>query len=72
VLHAVAIRLRDEGVGDHVIAVALALDDDQVPTLLRIADGKLVNLMNGSAPRTDRTDGPRQGHQVQVNQGQKE
>lgn len=55
-VHAVAIRLRDEGVGDHLIAVALAVEDDQVPTLLRIADGKLSDLMDGSSPRTDRAD----------------
>jgi hypothetical protein len=44
-LHAVAIRLRDEGLDDHVIAVALGLDDDQVPVLLRIADSKLDHLI---------------------------
>ncbi len=45
-LHAVAVRLRDEGAGDHVIAVALAIDDDQVPTLLEIADAKLARLIS--------------------------
>lgn len=59
-LHAVAIRLRDEGVDDHLIAVALEVEDNQVPTLLQIADGKLVDLMDGSSPRTDRTDHPHQ------------
>jgi hypothetical protein len=44
-MHAVAIRLRDEGVGDHVIAVALAIDDDEVPNVLRIAAAKLANVM---------------------------
>jgi len=44
-MHAVAIRLRDEGLRDRVIAVALGIDDDQVPTLLGIADAKLANLM---------------------------
>jgi hypothetical protein len=44
-MHGVAIRLRDEGLHDHVIAVALEIDDDQVPTLLGIADAKLNNLM---------------------------
>ena len=43
--HAVAIRLRDDGLDTHVIAVALAVDDDQVPTLLEIAERKLINLM---------------------------
>jgi hypothetical protein len=51
-LHGVAVRLRDEGAGDHVIAVALAIEDDQVPTLLEIADAKLGNLIgeDGQAP----------------------
>jgi hypothetical protein len=44
-LHAVAIRLRDDGQSDHVIAVALEIEDDQVPVLLRIANRKLNNLM---------------------------
>lgn len=51
-LHAVAIRLRDEGLDDHVIAVALAVDDDQVTTLLAIAEAKLAGLEAGdTAPR---------------------
>jgi hypothetical protein len=51
-LHAVAIRLRDKGYDDHVIGVALAIDDHQVPTLLRIAASKLANLMarDGTPP----------------------
>jgi hypothetical protein len=44
-LHAVAIRLRDGGLDDHVIAVALELDDDQVPMLMQIAQCKLSSLM---------------------------
>jgi|HubBroStandDraft_1064217.scaffolds.fasta_scaffold176686_3 hypothetical protein len=44
-LHAVAIRLRDDGFDDHVIAVALQVDDVQVPTLLQIANRKLENLI---------------------------
>ena len=48
-LHGVAIRLRDEGSDDHLIAVALGLDDDQVPVLMRIATSKLAHLMALSA-----------------------
>lgn len=44
-LHGVAIRLRDEGFDDHVIAVALGLDHDQVPVLMRIAASKLDRLV---------------------------
>jgi hypothetical protein len=59
--HAVAIRLRDEGHGNHMIAVALEMDDDQVPMMLRVADSKLANLMAPDAvpsPQTDRSGGP--------------
>lgn len=53
-LHAVAIRLRDEGADEHVIAIALELEDDQVPVLLHIADSKLTNLMAVTDPWADR------------------
>ena len=45
VLHAVAIRLRDDGLDDHVIAVALGIDEDQVPVSLRVAQRKLDRLL---------------------------
>jgi hypothetical protein len=51
VLHAVAIRLRDDGLSDHVIAVALEIDDDQVPMLLNIAERKLTSLMGSDESR---------------------
>jgi hypothetical protein len=60
--HAVAIRLRDGGLSDHVIAVALEIDEDQVPTLLQIAESKLSNAMAldlTATPRTDCADRPR-------------
>jgi hypothetical protein len=44
-MHAVAIRLRDNGLDDHVIAVAVGVDDQEVPVLLEIAESKLTNLM---------------------------
>lgn len=44
-MHAVAIRLQDEGFGDGVIAVALGTDPEQVPPLLRIATTKLARLL---------------------------
>ncbi len=43
-MHAVAVRLRDEGSSNHVIATALGIDDDQVDALLVVADAKLRNL----------------------------
>jgi hypothetical protein len=43
-LYAVAVRLRDEGVDTHTIAVALAVDDDAVAPLLSIAEAKLARL----------------------------
>jgi hypothetical protein len=44
-MHAVAVRLRDDGVNNHVIAVALGIALLDVSTLLQIADSKLTNLM---------------------------
>jgi hypothetical protein len=44
-VHAVAIRLRDVGADDCLIATALAIDDDQVPVLLSIAEAKLASLL---------------------------
>jgi hypothetical protein len=57
-LHAVAIRLRDEGIGDHAIAVALEIEDAEVTMLLHIADSKLTNLMALDSI-SDTSDGPR-------------
>jgi hypothetical protein len=44
-MHAVALRLRDNGFDDHVIAVVLGIEDARVPSLLRIAEAKLRRLM---------------------------
>jgi hypothetical protein len=44
-MHAVAIRLHDKGFGDHAIAVALEIDDDQVLGVLSIAEAKVANLL---------------------------
>lgn len=44
-MHAVAIRLRDGGFGDGVIAVALGTEPEQVPPLLQIATTKLAGLL---------------------------
>jgi len=44
-LHAVAMRLRDDGASEHVIAVALEIEDDEVPLLLDIAEAKLTRLL---------------------------
>jgi hypothetical protein len=61
VLHAVAIRLRDDGLDDHVIAVALGIDEDQVPGSLRVARRKLERLLamdDVPAGRIDGVGGP--------------
>ena len=52
-LHAVALRLRDNGFDDHVIALVLDIEDAQVPTLVRIAEAKLVKVMALKARRRD-------------------
>ena len=44
-----AIRLRDDGLDDHIIAVALEIDDDQVPNVLEIAENKLDRLIGNDA-----------------------
>jgi hypothetical protein len=44
--HAVAVRLRDHGFDDHVIAVAIGIGKHEVPILLRIAERKLINLLS--------------------------
>ena len=56
-MHAVAIRLRDEGFDDHVVAVALEIEDVEVPVLLQIADRKLDNVMALGGSEISRTDG---------------
>jgi hypothetical protein len=43
-LHAVALRLQDDGADPHTIAVAVGVDDDQVPTFIDIAERKLARL----------------------------
>jgi hypothetical protein len=61
----VAIRLRDDGNSDHVIAVALEIGDEQVPTVLHIADSKLTNLLAldlAHSLRTDRNGRPHATH----------
>lgn len=50
-MHAVALRLRDNGFDDEVIAAALDVEHVQVPALLRIAEGKLAKLMRPSSQR---------------------
>jgi hypothetical protein len=60
-LLAVAIRLRDMGHDDHVIAVALEIDDEQVPTVLHLAERKLRSLLDlelASPPRVGPHDRP--------------
>jgi hypothetical protein len=53
-IHAVAIRLQDQGYGADVIATALGLDDDQVALLLLIAERKLAKqlTLGRAAPET--------------------
>jgi hypothetical protein len=44
--------------GDHVIALALGIEEAEVPMLLHIADSKLTNLM-ALDPISSLSDGPR-------------
>lgn len=45
--YAVALRLRDEGAGDDVIAKALGVPVESIGTLLAIAESKLQTLIRG-------------------------
>lgn len=52
--HAVALRLRDSGAGDAMIAVALGIPLKGVPTLLEVAVAKLAAVYSaesGDAPQ---------------------
>ena len=59
--HAVAIRLKDGGFSDGVIAVALGTEPEQVPPLLRIAATKLARLLAKDEETIDLTSGPCRG-----------
>ncbi|MGO9559704.1 MAG: hypothetical protein ACLPQS_02725 [Acidimicrobiales bacterium] len=65
-----AVRLRDDGLADHVIAVALDIEDDQVPTLLQIADSKLNSLMALEDTSLTRTERIGRSHLKQTRQSQ--
>ncbi len=45
---AVALRLHDAGQDDGVIATALGVPEESVPTLLDLARAKLARLTNGN------------------------
>lgn len=45
VTYAVALRLRECGVDDAVIAAALDVDREAIPTLLALAQAKLASLL---------------------------
>lgn len=44
IAHAVALRLRDSGAGEQVIAAALAVPVESVRTLIEVAEAKLSAL----------------------------
>ena len=54
--YAVALRLREAGVTEAQLAIGLAIEPEAVPTLLRIAELKLSQVLEGGgadpAPRT--------------------
>ena len=43
--YAIALRLRDLGVPDHVVAEALGVDPLSLPPLLDLAEAKLASIM---------------------------
>jgi hypothetical protein len=44
-MYAVAQRLRDNGADQHTIAVAVGIDDNEVPALLELASAKLARIL---------------------------
>jgi hypothetical protein len=48
--YATALRLRDAGVADEVIAECVGVDLDALPTFMRVADAKLIAASD--EPRT--------------------
>jgi hypothetical protein len=48
--HALALRLHEAGADDHLIAVALEIEPEGVPGLLRIAEEKLAALEHAEPP----------------------
>jgi hypothetical protein len=40
--HATALRLRDAGIADEVIAECIGIDPDALPTFMRVAEAKLA------------------------------
>jgi DNA-directed RNA polymerase specialized sigma24 family protein len=56
-LHAHALRLRDDGLGDGAIAERLGLERDGIAPVLRVADAKLRRLMAEGATAAGDDDG---------------
>jgi DNA-directed RNA polymerase specialized sigma24 family protein len=55
-MHAVAIRLRDNGFDARAIAAAAGIDEHEVPMLLQVAERKLTNLMAIETPASPPAD----------------
>ncbi len=49
--YAVALRLRDAGVGDAELAAGLAIEPEAVPTLLKVAEAKVSELLGSGETR---------------------
>jgi hypothetical protein len=46
--YATALRLRDAGIADEVIAESLGVDLDALPTFMRVAEAKLAAASDGA------------------------
>ena len=52
--YAIALRLRDLGVPDHVVAEALDVDPLSLPPLLDLAEAKLASIMRSRGTEADK------------------
>jgi len=50
--YATALRLRDAGIADEVIADCVGVDLDTLPTFMRVANAKLAAAAAAEAPHT--------------------
>ncbi|WP_102143623.1 hypothetical protein [Mycobacterium hubeiense] len=48
--YATALRLREAGIGDDVIAECIGVDLDALPTLMRLAEAKLAAAQRDEPP----------------------
>ena len=51
--YATALRLRDAGIGDEVIAECVGVDPDALPTFMKLAEAKLAAATSSGPSKKD-------------------